>query len=570
MDPIRLGMAQMNPTVGDLQGNKEKVIKFISNARSLGCDIIILPELAITGYPPEDLLLKPQFADDAMKALNEIVHKTDNIIVIVGCLDKTKDGLYNSAALIRDKELIHIYHKIFLPNYGVFDEKRYFKAGNESFAFKFEGLKIGLNICEDIWECCGPASFEAIDMGAQVIINISASPYHAGKLQARERMLVERAQQTASIILYDNLVGGQDELVFDGGSMVIGWKGSILARGKQFEEDIALFDLDPEEYLKYRQAPKRKPAVNNYRIKELSLKRCEVKIRPPFPPRRLEKLGSVEEIYKALVLGTRDYMTKNGFKKAAIGVSGGIDSALTACIAVDALGKDNVAAVTMPSMYTKEETRTDAVAVAKNLGLKTITIPINTVYQAYTRMLKKEFKDAKVDVTEENLQARIRGNILMALSNKFNWLVLTTGNKSEMSTGYCTLYGDMAGGFAVLKDVFKTVVYQLAEYRNAVAGKEVIPVTTIKRAPSAELKPNQRDQDTLPPYHALDAILKLYVEEDKALSEIVAQHFDAKVARKIIAMVDKNEYKRRQSPPGVKITPKAFGKDRRIPVTNRY
>ncbi len=570
MDPIRFGIAQINPTVGNLQGNKEKIIKCISDARSLGCDIVILPELAITGYPPEDLLLKPQFADDAMKILNEIAHKTDNIIVILGCLDKTKDGIYNSAALIRDKELIHIYHKILLPNYGVFDEKRYFRAGNESFAFKFEGLKIGLNICEDIWDGSGPASFEAVDMGAQVIINISASPYHAGKLHAREKMLVERAQQTASIILYDNLVGGQDELVFDGGSMVIGWKGSILARGKQFEEDIALFDLNPEEYLKYRKVPARKPAVNNYRAKELSLKRCEVKIRPPFPPRRLEKLGSVEEIYKALVLGTRDYMTKNGFKKAVVGVSGGIDSALTACIAVDALGKDNVAAVTMPSMYTKEETRADAVAVAKNLGLKTITIPINTIHLAYTRMLKKEFKDSKVDITEENLQARIRGNILMALSNKFNWLVLTTGNKSEMSVGYCTLYGDMAGGFAVLKDVLKTVVYQLSEYRNAIAGKEVIPVTTIKRAPTAELKPNQKDQDTLPPYHVLDGILKLYVEEDKSAGEIVAQRFDAKVVKKVISMVDKSEYKRRQSPPGVKITPKAFGKDRRVPITNRY
>jgi len=401
MDPIRFGMAQINPTVGDLQGNKEKIIKSISNARSLGCDIVILPELAITGYPPEDLLLKPQFADDAMKALNEIVHKTENIIVIMGCLDKAKEGLYNSAALIRDKELIHIYHKIFLPNYGVFDEKRYFKAGNETFAFKLDGLKVGINICEDIWEGNGPASFEAIDMGAQVIINISASPYHAGKLQAREKMLIARAQETGSIIFYNNLVGGQDELIFDGGSMVIGWKGSVLTRGKQFEEDIALFDLDVEEYLKYRKAPKRRPSNGNYRTKEVSLKKCDVKIKPPFPPRRLEKLGSIEEIYKALVLGTRDYMMKNGFKKAVVGVSGGIDSALTLCIAVDALGKDNVAAVTMPSMYTKDETRADAVSVAKNLGLKTIAIPINTIYQSYARMLKKEFKDSKADITED-------------------------------------------------------------------------------------------------------------------------------------------------------------------------
>lgn len=569
MDPIRFAMAQVNPTVGDLQGNKEKIIKFISDARSLGCDIVILPELALTGYPPEDLLLKPQFADDAAKALHEIVHKTDNIIAIVGCLDKGKDGLYNSAALIRNKELIHIYHKIMLPNYGIFDEKRYFVPGDESFIFKFEGLKIGLNICEDIWEGNGPASFEAMDMGAQVMINISASPYYSGKLQARESMLIKRAQETASIILYDNLIGGQDELVFDGGSMIIGWKGSILARGKQFEEDVVLFDLNVEEYLEYRKAPKKK-AGGDYRSKEVSLKRCEVKIRPPFPPRRTEKLGSVEEIYKALVTGTRDYVTKNGFKKAVLGVSGGIDSALVACIAADALGNDNVTAVTMPSMYTKEETRLDAVAVAKHLGIKVLTMPINVLYQSYMRILKKEFKDAKPNIAEENLQARIRGNMLMALSNKFDWMVLATGNKSEMSVGYCTLYGDMAGGFAVLKDVPKTVVYQLAEYRNAIARKEMIPLTTIKRAPTAELKPNQKDQDLLPPYHVLDAILKLYVEEDKSAAEIIAQRFDPKVVKKAINLVDRNEYKRRQSPPGVKITPKAFGKDRRIPITNRY
>lgn len=570
MDPIRFAMAQVNPTVGDIQGNKEKIIKYISDARSLGCDIVILPELALTGYPPEDLLLKAQFIDDAAKALNDIVHKTDNIIAVVGCLDRGKDGIYNSAALIRDKELIHIYHKIMLPNYGVFDEKRYFKPGDESFVFKFEGLKIGLNICEDIWEGNGPASFEAMDMGAQVMINISASPYHSGKLQARESMLIKRAQETASIILYDNLVGGQDELVFDGGSMIIGWKGSVLARGKQFEEDIILFDLNVEEYLKYRKAPKRKGTGGDYKSKEVSLKKCEVKIRPPFPPRRTEKLGSVEEIYKALVAGTKDYVLKNGFKKAVIGVSGGIDSALVACIAADAIGKDNVTAVTMPSMYTKEETRLDAVAVAKHLGIKVLTMPISVLYQSYMRILKKEFKDAKPNIAEENLQARIRGNILMALSNKFEWLVLTTGNKSEMSTGYCTLYGDMAGGFAVLKDVPKTVVYQLAEYRNAVARKEIIPVSTIKRAPSAELKPNQKDQDSLPPYHILDAILKLYVEEDKSAAEIIAQRYDPKTVKKVITMVDRNEYKRRQSPPGVKITPKAFGRDRRIPITNKY
>ncbi len=570
MDPIRFAMAQINPTVGDLQGNRDKIVKFITDARSLGCDIVIFPELALTGYPPEDLLLKPQFTEDAMKVLHEIAHKAENITAIVGCLDKTKDGLYNSAALIRNKEFVYTYHKILLPNYGVFDEKRYFKAGNESFAFRFEGLKIGVNICEDIWEGAGPASFEAMNMGTAVIINISASPYYAGKLHVRESMLSQRAKETANIILYNNLVGGQDELVFDGGSMVLGWQGSILARGRQFEEDLVLFDLNAEEYLKYRKVPRKKVAVNNFKPKEISLRRCEIKIRPPFPSRHIEKLGSVEEVYKALLLGTKDYVLKNGFKKAVLGVSGGIDSALALAIAVDALGKDNIAAVTMPSIYTKDETRSDAVVVARNLGVKTTTIPINTIMQAYTRMLKKEFKGAKPDVAEENLQARIRGNLLMALANKFGWIVLTTGNKSEMSTGYCTLYGDMAGGFAVIRDVPKTVVYNLVEYRNAIANKEIIPKTIIKRPPTAELKPNQKDQDTLPPYSTLDAILKLYVEEDRSFHDITASHFDPKVVKKTVSMVDKNEYKRRQGPPGVKITPRAFGKDRRFPITNRY
>ncbi len=595
MDQIRFAMAQINPTVGDLTGNRDKIIKSISDARSLGCDIVIFPELAVCGYPPEDLLFKPQFLEDSSKILHEIAHKADKITVIAGCVDKVKDDLFNAAALIRDKELVCMYHKILLPNYGVFDEKRYFKAGSESLAFKFDGLKIGVNICEDIWEGNGPASFEALNMGAAVIINISASPYCAGKLHLRESMLSNRAAETASIILYNNMVGGQDELVFDGGSMVIGWQGGILARGRQFEEDLILFDLNVEEYLKYRIEPRRKAVTNGFRPKEITLKKCEIKIRPPFPTRRVEKLGSIEEIYKALVLGTEDYAVKNGFKKAVLGLSGGIDSALVAAIAVDALGKDNVVGVTMPSMYTKEETKADAVIVARNLGIKLLTIPLSNIFQSYLRILKKDFSasarggcasgakgarlpsggqetasSGKRNVTEENLQARIRGNLLMALSNKFDWLVLTTGNKSEMSTGYCTLYGDMAGGLAVIKDVPKTVVYHLVEYRNAVANKEIIPKTIIKRAPSAELRPNQKDQDTLPPYSTLDPILKLYVEEDKSFSDIVGSRFDPKVVKKVVVMVDRNEYKRRQGPPGIKITPKAFGKDRRIPITNRY
>ncbi|MDP3787336.1 MAG: NAD+ synthase [Candidatus Omnitrophota bacterium] len=577
MDQIRFAMAQINPTVGDLTGNRDKIVKFVSDARSLGCDIVIFPELAVCGYPPEDLLFKPKFIEDSSKILHEIAHKAENITVIAGCVDKVKDDLFNAAALIRDKEIICMYHKILLPNYGVFDEKRYFKAGNESLAFKLDGLKIGVNICEDIWEGNGPASFEALNMGAPVIINISASPYCAGKLHLRESMLSSRARETASIILYNNMVGGQDELVFDGGSMILGWQGSILARGRQFEEDLVLFDLNVEEYLKHRKVPHRKIITNGFKPKEISLKKCEIKIRPPFPPRRIEKLGSIEEVYKALVLGTKDYAVKNGFKKAVLGLSGGIDSALVAAIAVDALGKDNVVGVTMPSIYTKEETRADAVIVARSLGIKVLTIPISNVFQSYLRTLRKDFSakgvsasGGKGNVAEENIQARIRGNFLMALSNKFDWLVLTTGNKSEMSTGYCTLYGDMAGGFAVIKDVPKTVVYHLVEYRNAVANKEIIPKTIIKRAPSAELRPNQKDQDTLPPYSTLDSILKLYVEEDKSFSEIVGSHFDPRVVKKVISMVDRNEYKRRQGPPGIKITPKAFGKDRRLPITSKY
>lgn len=606
MDGIRFAIAQINPAVGNLTVNKDKIIKFISDAVSLGCDVVVFPELAVCGYPPEDLLLKPQFIADSLKTVEEIACKVENITAIVGCVDKDEEGLFNAAALINNKKIAAMYHKIMLPNYGVFDEKRYFKAGNESLTFKLGGIKLGINICEDIWEAGGQASFEVLNMGASVIINLSASPYYAGKLYLREKMLSERARQTASIILYNNLVGGQDELVFDGGSMVIGSQGDVLARGRQFEEETILFDLNVEEYLKHRKPPRAKMAKSVLNAKELSLKRADIKIRPPFPQRRIERLGSVEEIYKALVMGTRDYVNKNGFKKVVLGLSGGIDSSLTAAIAVDALGSDNVTAVTMPSIYTKEETRSDAVCVAGNLGIKMLTIPITPVFQAYLRVLKKEFarfaacllakpresrrgrlpassakrgepavghgtvSGGKGNAAEENLQARTRGNILMALANKLNWIVLATGNKSEMATGYCTLYGDMAGGFAVLKDVPKTVVYHLVEYRNAVAGKNIIPATIIKRAPSAELKPNQRDQDVLPPYSTLDAILKLYVEEDKSFKEITALHFDPVVVKKAIAMVDRNEYKRRQSPPGIKITPRAFGKDRRFPITNRY
>jgi NAD+ synthase (glutamine-hydrolysing) len=574
MRALRIGLAQINPTVGDLPGNGQKILGYIGQARELGVDLVAFPELAITGYPPEDLLLKPDFIRANLDCLQQIVEEARSITAVVGFVDSA-DDIYNAAAIIHDGALAGVYHKMYLPNYGVFDENRYFQAGTDCPVFVLQGTTVGINICEDIWYPTGPSEVQALAGGAGVIVNISSSPYHAGKGLARERMLATRAADNVAIVAFCNLVGGQDELVFDGNSVVFDERGELVVRGKQFEEDLVVADLDVGSVFRQRlhdpRRRKEKLAADVGKVSRIALP--EVKSqgeKPPLPVRKMERLEPLAEIYQALVLGTRDYVHKNGFQKVVIALSGGIDSSLTAAIAVDALGKENVVGVFMPSRYSSEESREDARRLAENLGIEFLVIPIDATFQAYLDMLAEPFAGMEPDVTEENIQARIRGNILMALSNKFGWLVLTTGNKSEVSTGYCTLYGDMAGGFAVIKDVPKTLVYQLAGHKNGSAGCEVIPRRVFEKAPTAELRPDQRDEDTLGPYATLDPILHAYVEEDKGLDEIVALGFDEATVRRVIGMVDRNEYKRRQAPPGVKITPRAFGKDRRLPITNQY
>ncbi|MBI4744342.1 MAG: NAD+ synthase [Actinobacteria bacterium] len=575
MRTIRVAMAQINPVVGDLKGNKEKILDFVGRAKKLNVDILTFPELAITGYPPEDLLLKPHFVRDNQEILSEIVKEVNKIAVIIGFVDSDENGdLYNAAALVHNRELRGIYRKILLPNYGVFDEKRYFKSGPHHLIFVLNGTTFGINICEDIWFADGPAKAQVKKGRAEIILNISSSPYHAGKGIKREEMLKERAVQNKAIICYNNLVGGQDELIFDGQGLIFDNKGNVVARGEAFKEDLIVADLNPEEVFTERLTDS--DFYQEAEIDDLSIKKVvlsEIKSsgpKPLLPVKEVRRMGRTEEIYNALILGVRDYIGKNGFKKTVIGLSGGIDSALVAVIAVDALGRENVVCVSMPSVYSSTETQYDAKVLADNLGVEFITIPINDIYKGYIETLKIQFKGLKENIAEENIQARIRGNILMALSNKYGWLVLSTGNKSEMSVGYATLYGDMAGGLAVIKDVPKTYVYELANYRNATQGSYLIPESILKREPSAELKPDQKDTDTLPPYSVLDPILESYIEEDKSFDDILRMGYEKEIIEKVISMVDRSEYKRRQSPPGIKITPKAFGKDRRIPITNRY
>jgi NAD+ synthase (glutamine-hydrolysing) len=575
MRQLRIGMAQINTTVGDFSGNRQRILKAVNEARSLGVDLLTFPELAICGYPPEDLLFKPQFIDENLRSLEKVAEASSGISIVVGFVDARED-IYNAAAVIHDGKLAGVYHKIFLPNYGVFDENRYFRAGPECPIYVIAGSNVGINICEDIWYEAGPATTQA-NSGAEVIVNISASPYHFGKGGFRERMIATRAADNVAIFAHNNLVGGQDELVFDGNSMVLDEKGRLLARGKQFEEDLIVADLDVESVFRTRLHDPRwrkelllteEPRWHTTKIVVSEAPFSTEK--PALPPRQVELRGLPGEVYDALVLGTHDYIRKNGFEKVLIGLSGGLDSSLVAVIAVDALGKSNVVGVAMPSRYSSSGSLSDAELLAKNLGVKLLTIPIETIFQAYLNTLAKVFKETKPNVTEENIQARIRGNILMALSNKFGWLVLTTGNKSEMATGYTTLYGDMAGGFAVIKDVPKTMAYELARYRNSLAGSELIPATVIDKPPSAELKPEQKDTDTLPSYNLLDPVLTAYVEEDKSVEQIVALGVDEQVAKRAARLVDTSEYKRRQAPPGVKITPRAFGRDRRLPITNRF
>jgi NAD+ synthase (glutamine-hydrolysing) len=573
MNPLRIGLAQVNPTVGDLAGNTEKILAYIEQARELKIDLVAFPELVIPGYPPEDLLLKPSFIENNLACLKRIAGETQVITAIVGFVDCDGNDIFNAAALLHDGQVTGVYHKTYLPNYGVFDENRYFRAGRRPLLFDLKGTTVGISICEDIWYPTGPPEAEAL-AGAQLAVNISASPYHAGKGLARERMLATRAADSVVVVAFCNLVSGQDELVFDGGSVIFDERGELVARARQFEEDLLVADLNLHGVFRQRlHDPRRRKEelAGMEQVQRVMLSGAgEATTRSPVKPRIEPRLEAEAEVYRALVLGTRDYVTKNGFRQVVIGLSGGIDSSLTAAIAVEALGAENVTGVFMPSRYSSTDSREDAGQLAANLGIRFLVVPIDQTFQAYLDMLSEPFSGTEPDVTEENIQARIRGNILMALSNKFGWLVLTTGNKSELATGYCTLYGDMAGGFAVIKDVPKMLVYALAGHVNARAGREIIPRRVFDKAPTAELRPDQKDEDSLGPYRLLDPIVHAYVEEDRSLEEIVALGFDADAVRRIIRMVDRAEYKRRQAPPGVKITPRAFGKDRRVPITNRY
>jgi len=570
---LRVALAQINPTVGDLEGNTAKIIDYIDRAREAGAAVVAFPELALTGYPPEDLLLKPQFIQENLDLLREIAEHTSGITAVVGFVD-ADDDIYNAAAILHDGAIVHAYHKVFLPNYGVFDEERYFRQGREQPVFLIGGVKVGVSICEDIWYPTGPAAIQS-QSGAQLLININSSPYDMGKRAKRERMVATRAVDNEVIVCYVNTVGGQDELVFDGASFIFDQTGRALGRARQFEEELLVADLDVESVFRSRLHDPRRRREPTFHVQaDVATPLIVLSEKPqcgscsPLTPAEPETLEGPAEVYSALVLGTRDYVQKNRFQKVIIGLSGGIDSALTAVIAVDALGAENVMGVSMPSRYSSPGSKDDAADLAERLGVRLLTIPIEPAFQAYLKMLEEPFKGTEPGIAEENLQSRTRGNILMALSNKFGYLVLTTGNKSEMATGYATLYGDMAGGFAVLKDVPKLLVYQLSEHRNTISP--VIPESVIVKEPSAELRPDQRDVDSLPPYSVLDPIIEAYVEEDRSSEAIVAQGYPEETVRRVAKLVDRSEYKRRQAPPGIKVTPRAFGRDRRLPITNRY
>ncbi len=580
--PLRVALAQINVTVGDLAGNAQKIQAAMRTASAEGAHIVCLPELALTGYPPEDLLLKPGFVDANLRALADLVEASKEcpgLTTVIGFVDRDHD-IYNAAAVIYEGKLVGVYHKHFLPNYGVFDEDRYFQAGKRAPLFLVHGVHVGINICEDIWYPTGPMTQQAF-AGAEVILNINGSPYNAGKGTVREEMLSTRAADNGVIVAYLNMVGGQDELVFDGDSMVFNEQGMLIARARQFEEDMLIVDLDTPSVFRSRLHDSRRrklrfedthepvaiipvdvrplssPAVNNHVVLGA--------------PQRIEpKMPHLQEIYSALVLGTGDYVRKTGFKKVVIGLSGGIDSALTAAIAVDALGAENVLGILMPSGYSSEGSKTDAAKLAENLGMQYLTIPIEETFRTSLKMMRPALGDEDPGLAAENLQARIRGNIMMTISNKLGPLVLTTGNKSEMAVGYSTLYGDMAGGFSVLKDVLKTRVYELCIYRNSVGDIPVIPQEVIDKPPSAELRPDQKDVDSLPAYEILDPILKAYVEDDRSFEEMLAMGYERATIERIIRLVDINEYKRRQAPVGVKITPRAFGRDRRLPIANKF
>jgi len=531
---LKIALAQINPCVGDFAGNTEKIISSLDAARQKKADIVVFPELALCGCPPEDLLLKKHFVDKNRQYLKKIIPHTKGLLALVGFVEREKDCLYNACAVVSDCRLEDVYRKVHLPNYGVFDEKRYFSPGKEIKIYEYKGHFFCLTICEDVWVDSYVSCLK--DQSLDLVINISASPFHLGKIAIREKRLSSLAGETGTFVCYCNLAGGQDDLVFDGTSKVFSPQGKLIGQARRFQEDMTVFSLNR----------KKKYKTERIRVKE------------------------EEETFQALSLGLYDYVRKNNFKKVVVGVSGGIDSAVVVALAALTLGPDNVKAVLMPSRFTSRETLYDAGKVCSNLGVEYYQVSIENAFNAFQEMLKPWLSSGAKDKTEENLQARVRGDILMAFSNKFGYLVLNTGNKSEFSCGYCTLYGDMVGGFGLLKDVYKTLVYKLARQINRKAGKRVIPLSTIKRPPSAELRPNQRDSDTLPLYDQLDPILKLYIEEDLSLEQIVKKGFKREVVKKVIGMVDANEYKRRQAAIGIKITPKAFGKDRRMPITSKF
>ena len=533
--PLRLALAQVNATVGDIAGNVRKVLSACGRAREAGADLVVFPEMVLPGYPPEDLLLRASFVEENLAAWRKVAEGARGVTVVAGFVDRDGKGrVYNAAGVATDGRVLGVYRKMNLPNYGVFDEMRYFRRGTEPMVFPVGDARVGITICEDVWVRRGPVVREARE-GAKLIINISASPYHAGKWEERRDLVAAHARRTGLPVAYCNLVGGQDELVFDGGSMVVAPGGEVIARAAMFSEEILLCGIGG-------------PSGGG----------------PVAPIPRIE-----EEIFQALVLGTRDYVEKNRFPGAIIGLSGGIDSSLVAAVAVEALGPSRVLGVTLSSPFTSPESVEDAHALAASLGIRCLDLSIGDAFAALGRTLAEPFAGRAADTTEENLQARIRGTILMALSNKFGEIVLTTGNKSEMSVGYATLYGDMAGGFAVIKDVFKTMVYRVSRMYNESRGRDVIPARVLTKPPSAELRPGQKDSDSLPEYDLLDPILKMYVEEDRSVPEMVAAGYPEGVARRVVTLVDRSEYKRRQAPPGVKITPRALGKDRRMPITNR-
>ena len=580
--PLRVALAQINVTVGDLENNTQTILACMRQAYEAEAHLVCFPELAMTGYPPEDLLLKPGFVAANLRKLQEIIEASKQfpgLTTIVGFVDRDHD-IYNAAAVLHEGKLAGVYHKHYLPNYGVFDENRYFQVGVKAPIFLIHGIHVGINICEDIWYPTGPLPRQA-HAGAEVIININGSPYHAGKGSVREEMISTRAADNAIITAYLNMIGGQDELIFDGGSMVFNEQGALIARARSFVEDMLIVDLDiPSVFRTRLHDPRRRQErwrIDTEDVPIISVD--DTPLKAPTrnnhivlaAPQRIEpKMERLAEIYTALVLGTHDYVYKNGFKKVLIGLSGGIDSTLVATIAADALRSENVTGISMPSGYSSEHSKTDAQQLAENLGITYLTIPIEDTFRTSLHMMEPALGTNYPGLAAENLQARIRGNILMTISNYTGALVLTTGNKSEMAAGYTTLYGDMAGGFAVLKDVLKTLVYELCIYRNTITDHPVIPQAVINKPPSAELRPGQVDTDSLPPYSELDPILQAYVEDDRSFEEMLAMGFKRETVERIIRLVDLSEYKRRQAPPGIKITPRAFGRDRRLPITNRY